>query len=367
MTKRRFTPVESAHAEPVKQQPVRKHVQAEPSQPNNYKTLFIVACVVILVLGYLAFFGNKGGGSIGSISATKSELTTVLGTTYIELSKTNENIPDPDEPGTKVTYWRFSDLIGNNAYCTILSMPEPFPNMLLVTDINLKIMKVKNITDFSKAGSDRRAEYIDMMSRYEGRSLLDFSTLERAYDEGEMRQFREMLRDRIAIALKVMYINEMSYESFKSMFPQGIKFSRVGSKLEPWVATTEDGREINSSMFAGKKYAFLSASACGSCRATITEISQDMRTTGNMDPSQIILIFTGKPEEKSKMKTNMAGEYLILDPDQSSFCKKISFTDSSPSALLIDQNGMVFGKEGPTGLNDIEARRKLLEGFYNAR
>ena len=370
MTKRRFTPVDSNGNTSEGYFPAKK-LENVPS-PNgggaNFKTLFIIACVAILVLGYFAFFGGKGSsGGTGSLAVSNSEVLKALGTSYIEIGKVKENVQDTDDPTNKVTYWQFSDVRGNWNFCSVITMPDPFPNVILITDATLKISKVKNITDFSKAGADRRAEYNDAMKNWEGRSLVDFSSLERSSDEGDLRKFRELLRDGLAKTLKVMCVEEYGQEWFAQNFPQGIKFSRVGTKLQPWRVQCEDGREISDGTFAGRKYAFMSASSCGSCRATISEISQDMRTRGGMSPDQIIMIFTGKPEEKDKMKTMMAGEYLVLDADQANFCKMISFTEGSPAIMLIDQNGMVYAKEGAASLNDAQGRDKLLQGYYSAK
>lgn len=369
MTKKRFTPVESLNVTPVTDNvQKRKSVsQTDGTSPqSNFKTLFIISCVAIVVLGYFAFFGRGSGGSSKTTTAN-SDVQAVLGRAYVELGQVSENVTDPDDSSNKVTFWRFSDIRGTWGYCTMLTMPNPYPNLLLMTDATLKITKIKNMSDFPMAGADRRAEYLDAMSRYDNRTLLDFQHIEKSTDEGEVRTFREIMRDSIAKALKVMCIDQNGIDWFRQNFPQGIKFSKVGTKLEPWRVTCEDGREINSSMLAGRKYAFLSASACGSCRATVTEISQDMLTKGGMGKDQLIFIFTGKPEEKSKMKDMLSGEYLVLDQDQANFCKMISFTEGSPSIMLIDSSGTVFAKEDATSLNDVEGRAKTLKNFYESR
>jgi hypothetical protein len=246
-------------------------------------------------------------------------------------------------------------------------MPSPYPDLLLMTDATLKIQKIKNITDFPKAGADRRAEYLDILTRYDNRSLDAFQRLEKGNDDGEVRNFREILRDKIAKALKVMNISENGIDWFRQNYPQGIKFSKVGSTLDPWRVTCEDGREINSSMFTGRKYAFLSATKCGKCRATVTEIAQDMVTKGGMSKDQIIFIFAGMPEETNTLKDMLTGEYLVKDPDQANFCKMISFTEGSPSMMLIDSSGTVVAKEDATSLDDMPAREKILKSFYESR
>ena len=370
MTKKRFTPVEPLNVAPMAENVQKKKnpLQGEASpQQGSFKTLFIISCVAIVVLGYFAFFGRGTTNGSPRTSAANSEIQIALGKAYVELGQVSENVADPDDASNKVTFWRFTDIRGSWGYCTVLTMPNPYPNLLLMTDATLKITKVKNMSDFPMAGADRRAEYLDAMMRYENRTLLDFQRLEGSTDEGEVREFREIMRDNIAKALKVMCIDQNGIDWFTQNFPQGIKFSKIGSKLEPWRVTCEDGREINSSMLAGRKYAFFSASACGSCRATVTEISQDMLTKGGMGKDQIIFIFTGKPEEKAKIKDMLSGEYLVLDQDQANFCKMISFMEGSPSMMLIDSSGTVFAKENSTSLNDAEGRAKTLKNFYELR
>lgn len=366
MTKKRFTPVDPLNVAPVAGTVQQKKNVSQESSQGNFKTLFIISCVVIVVLGYFAIFGHGSGGS-SKTTIANSDVAAVLGKAYVELGQVSENVTDPDDASNKVTFWRFTDIKGSWGYCTILTMPNPYPNLLMMTDATLKITKIKNMSDLPMAGADRRAEYLDAMTRYDNRTLLDFQHLERWTDEGEVRTFREILRDNIAKSLKVMCIDQNGLDWFSQNFPQGIKFSKVGTKLEPWRVTCEDGREINSSMLAGRKYAFLSASACGSCRATITEISQDMLTKGGMGKDQLIFIFTGKPEEKAKMKDMLSGEYLVLDQDQANFCKMISFAEGSPSLMLIDSTGTVVAKEDATSLNDVEARAKLLKEFYQSK
>lgn len=369
MTKKRFTPVEpinvSMNTDPGQATKTSKSKDPGASQAN-FKTLFIVSCVAIVVLAYFAFFGGGSGGTTKSSFAT-SDAQAVLGKAYVELGQVYENVSDPDDPSNKITFWRFSDIKNSWGYCTVLPMPNPYPDMLLMTDATLKIQKIKNMGDLPMAGADRRAEYLDAMSRYDNRTLIDFQHLERWTDEGEVRTFREILRDRLANALKIMSISENGIDWFRQNFPQGIKFSKVGSKLEPWRVTCEDGRDINSSMLAGRKYAFLSATKCGSCRATVTEIAQDMVTNGGMGKDQIIFIFAGKPEEKSTLKDMLTGEYLVMDPDQANFCKMISFTEGSPSMMLVDSSGTVVAKEDATSLNDVEGRNKILKEFYKSR
>ncbi len=363
MTKRRFTPVETNAAAPEIERETKPRVNDGSSQATMFRNLFLIACAAVLVLAYFAFFSGSTGGS--AKSGADGDVQAILGKTYVELGNKYASIPDPEDQTTKVTYWRFSDMSQRWGFCSVITMPEPYPNMLMITDAGLKITKIKNMNEFSQAGADKRAEYTDVMNRYEGRSLTEFSYLESSPDEGAIRQFREILRDSLAKALKVMYINEYGMDSFKANFPQGIKFSKVGTKLEPWRVTTEDGKEIGSGNFEGRKYAFLSASACGSCRAKITEIAQDMKTKGGMKPDQIVIIFTGKPEEKAKIKDMLAGEYLVLDPDSANFCKMISFTEGSPSMMLVDSKGIVVAKENSRGLEDEEAKNKTLESFYN--
>lgn len=364
MTKKRFTPVEQqTPAAPEFERETKPKASNGASQATMFRNLFLIACAAVLVLAYFAFFSGSTGSS--AKLGTDGDVQAVLGKTYVELGNKYDNIPDPEDSTTKVTYWRFSDMSQRWGFCSIIKMPEPYPNMLMITDAGLKITKIKNMNEFSQAGADKRAEYSDVMLRYEGRSLNEFSYLESSPDEGSITQFREILRDSLAKALKVMYINEYGMDSFKANFPQGIKFSKVGTRLETWRVTTEDGKEIGSGNFEGRKYAFLSASACGSCRARITEIAQDMKTKGGMKPDQIIIIYTGKPEEKAKIKDMLAGEYLVLDPDSANFCKMISFTEGSPSMMLVDSKGIVVAKENSRGLEDEETKRKTLENFYS--
>ena len=276
MSKKKYNPI-------TEQKSVKKKSIGEPP----YKALFYIACVLIVILFVIIVI--PFGGSSGNSASSDSEIHELMGRAYVDLGRKAE-ASDIDDSSKKITYWTWTDQNGAWGYCTKLSIPG-YSDVLMVVDSNIKIITM--IADGPLGiGPKGQAEFEDVLVSYEGRSLLEFTYLETSIPEGDTAQFRGLLRDITAQALKILYVEVNGENMFRSNFPQGIKFAKVGTKLEPWSVDLYRGGSARSDDYRGRKYAFLSTSSCGSCRNTIINISQRLQNEGGLSTDQIFIIFT---------------------------------------------------------------------------
>lgn len=358
MGKKKYTPITDEDV--VVEKKVRK--PKKTGEGLGYKTLFYVTLGLAVLL--LALFTVPSLFGSGSSKETHDEkIHTLLGSSYVELGR-KETATDIDSSSNKVVYWTWNDRNGAWGYCTELPIPG-FPNVLMVVDSNVKVMGMIETKPIG-AGVKRQAEYKDILEKYTGKSLLDFTYIETNIPEGETAKFRGLLRDAAANAMKVLYIEVNGESMFRSNFPQGIKFAKVGSKLEPWSVELHKGGTLSSNQYKGRKYAFLATSSCGSCRNTIINISQRLQNEGRMGTDQIVMIFTSKEEKLHYFEKQMTSEHLVLDISQRGFSSKISLTESTPCIMLIDGEGTVVAKAGSQTLNDADALNKILENYFSA-
>ncbi len=356
MAKKKYMPITDEDVAPEKK--VRKPKAS--GEGFNYKTLFYVSLILVVLL--IAVFVIPWGGS-SSNETHDEKIHTLLGSSYVELGR-KETATDIDDASNKVVYWTWNDRNGAWGYCTELPIPG-YPNVLLVVDSNVKVVGMIETSPIG-AGIKRQAEYKDILEKYSGKSLLDFTYIETSIPEGETSKFRGLLRDAAANAMKVLYIEVNGESMFRSNFPQGIKFAKVGSKLEPWSVELYGGGTLSSNQYKGRKYAFLATSSCGSCRNTIVNISQRLQNEGRMGTDQIIMIYTSKEEKLEYLQKQITDEPVILDVSQRGFSTKISLTESTPCMMLVDGNGTVVAKAGSQILSDTSSMNKILEGFFSA-
>jgi hypothetical protein len=288
-------------------------------------------------------------------------VATVLGKSYVELGK-REEAQDMDDLNTKIDYWTWTDRNNAWGYCSIIPV-EDHPSMLLIVDPNMKIIKIEPTSEFSVAGGDKRAEYREILTRYEGRTLADFTSLESTIGNTETRFFREMLRDNIAQTLKVMYVKLIGKSVFESNFPQGIKFAKIGTKLNPWKTIDSNGQEIGSAQYSGSKYAIFATTSCGSCVNSVMAHSAKLQNEGRMSASQIVIVFTSAKEKVEFLKNQLRGEHLVMDENMKGIGKELHLFDG-PSMMLVSKDGIVFSKETNTTLNDTMAVDKVLQEYY---
>ncbi len=362
MSKKKYKPILSESA--IKEQAPAKTVRREgaPSTGNVYKTWFF-----ILLAAYVALFGvfvvilSSSGG--GASTSQDSNISTVLGKSYVELGR-REEAPDPEDPSYSLTYWTWTDRNNAWGYCADVPIPlAQYPSILLIVDPNIKILKLQPMSEFSTAGIDRRAELKDVLTRYEGRTLVDFVNLETTISEGETRVFREVLRDNIAKALKVMYVKINGLDQFKATFPQGIKFAKIGTKLNPWSTVTKDGLEVSDAYYRGRKYAIFTTTSCGSCINTVMGLAGRLQTEGGMSADQVIVVFTSAKDKSEVLKSQLKGEHVIYDENMKGISKTLNLFEG-PSMMLIDGKGVVFAKEPSNRLSDSISVDKVLQMYF---
>lgn len=359
MSKKKYVPVAKTPVEAVTQ-PVRQRKEADPGNGSFWKNLFYVATSVAVVLAIVLAFTLFTGGSSGG-GGSDSDVATVLGKSYVELGK-REDAQDLDNLNTKISYWTWTDRNNAWGYCSLIPV-EGYPSMLLIVDPNMKIIKLEPTTEFSVAGGDKRAEYREILTRYEGRTLADFTSLESTIGDTETRFFREMLRDGIAQTLKVMYVKLIGKEVFESNFPQGIKFAKIGTKLNAWKTINTNGEEVSSSAFSDSKYAIFATTSCGSCVNTVMGLAARLENEGKMSPSQVVIVFTSAKEKVEFLKNQLRGEHLVMDENMKGIGKELNLFDG-PSMMLVNRDGIVFSKETNTTLNDTMAVDKVLQEFF---
>jgi len=327
-----------------------------------YKSMFFVACFVIVVLVVLMFIPIGSGGSI-SKSGDDSEIHNLLGRSYVELGR-REVAQDFEEPGYELEYWFWTDRNGAWGYCTEVEVGGGYPSVLMVLDSNIKIVSLIETSDFQVVGTKRQAEFEEALDNYRGRTLMEFTYLETSIPSGDTAEFRGLLRDAVAQAMKVIYIQTNGMDIFNSNFPQGIKFAKVGTELENWSTATADGATITSADYRGRKYAFLATSSCGSCINTVIGVSQRLQNEGRLSPEQIIVIFTSADDKADNLKKRLSGEVLVYDRGQTGFSKQISLTESTPCMMLVNSDGIVAAKAGSRSLDDTSSQDKILENFF---
>lgn len=357
MSKKKYVPVAKTPAETA---PVLKAKGFEPQQGDFWKKMFFVstalALVFAVILGFTLFVGSSSGGS-----KSDSDIETVLGKSYVDLGK-REQAQDPEDLNTKIDFWTWTDRNNAWGYCSVVPV-DGYPSILVITDPNLKIMRLMQTTEFSVAGGDKRAEFEKILENYEGRTLQDFTNLESTIGDTETRFFREMLRDGIAQTLKILYVKMNTKEVFDSHFPQGIKFAKIGTKLNPWKTFNADGEEVSSSTLGGSKYAIFATTSCGSCINTVMGFAQKLETEGRMSPKQIIIVFTAAKEKVDFLKGQMKGEHLVMDENMKGIGKELNLFEG-PSMMLVNSDGVVFSKETNTTLNDTTSMDKVLQEFH---
>jgi len=350
MSKKKYKPITETKVE-------KKRTTGEPP----YKVLFYIACALVVVLFVIMVV--PFGGSSGSRASSDEDIHELIGKSYVDLGR-KAVATDIDDMSKKATYWTWTDQNGAWGYCTKLDIPG-YPDVLMVVDLNIKIITM--IADGPLGiGPKGQAEFEDVLVSYEGRSLLEFTYLETSIPEGDTAQFRGLLRDITAQALKILYVEVNGEQMFRSNFPQGIKFAKVGTKLEPWSTKLYKGGTADSDDYRGRKYAFLSTSSCGSCRNTVINISQRLQNEGGLSTDQIFIIFTSQEEKIHYIEKQMSGENLIHDLSQRKFSREIFLTEASPCMMLVDGNGVVTAKAGSRLLNDDDSLNEILQQFFSA-
>lgn len=367
MSKKSYKPVQQAE-EAVKSaetKPARATANHGHSQQvkNPFKIIaytFMSTTLVLLIILTATLFSCSSGGA----SSSDSSIASVLGKSYVTLGR-KEVAANPDDKSQEITFWTWQDRNNAWGYCTVMDVPN-YPSILLIVDANFKIEKLQEMSEFPIAGADKRAEYRDILGRYEGRTLVDFTSLELNVAEGDTRIFREMLRDQVARSLMTMYVKINGDEQFNTLFPQGIKFAKVGTKLNAWSVSDADGKEISSNYYAGRKYAIFTTTSCGSCINTCIGLAQRLITEGSMSPDQISIVFTSAKDKVDYLKNQMKGEHLVYDENMRGFAKSLNLFEG-PSVMLVNSEGIVIAKEPSQRLSDQVNVDKVLQIFFKEK